>query len=300
MEYQSPLPSYSLNSLLVFYVVVESKSFSKAAIALSRTQPSISSHVAELELQMGTALLTRGRGKFELTKEGKIAFRFASKILKMSKEFERIIRNTQKVAKCLRVGTTPTYSGKFMPSLISSFQKAYPSVKIQLDVGGSEEMERSLLSMQNDVILIANPRRSSKVRADFLRKEELVAIVAKGHELSKTKSLSLAALTNYPIILRSEGSATRRTILSALKAINLAPSTLIEAKSIDFICESVSQGQGVAIVTQSAADSRQQEVHTIHFRDPLFLNMHCVTLKAKKYDVLLQKFIDYASASPSK
>lgn len=300
MEQQPLLPFYSLNSLLVFYTVVELGSFSKAATMLSRTQPSISSHVAELELQVGMALLIRGHGKFEVTKEGKIVFRYASKILKMSKELEQILRNIQKVEKCLRVGTTPTYSRTLMPSLISGFQEAYPSVKIQLDVGGSEEMEKSLLSMQNDVVLIANPKHLSKVHAQLLGKEELLLITPKGHELSKEKWLSLATVTNYPLILRSEGSATRKTILSALNAMNLIPSTLVEAKSMDFICEFVSQGRGVAVVTESAARSRKQEVNIVHFQDPLFLNMYYVTLKSKKYDALLQKFMNYVSLSDLK
>lgn len=262
---------------------------------LFRAQPSVSSHVAELELQVGKALLIRGGGKFELTKEGQIVFRYASKIINMAKELEDTIRDMQKAEKCICVGTTLTYSKTLMPSLISSFQNKYPSIKINLDVGGSEDMEQTLLSMQNDVVFIANPRHSSRVHAQFLKKEELILIASKEHELSKKKMITLSTLKDYPLILRSEGSAARRIVLSELNAAKVMPPTLIEAKSMDFICELVSQGQGISIVTETAARSWNKELSIIHFYNPLFLNMYVLTLKSKKHDFWLQKFLHHVS-----
>lgn len=66
------MPGYSLNSLIVFHKVVKLGSFSKAAEALFMTQPGVSNHVAQLELQTGLKLLERERGKIELTREGRI------------------------------------------------------------------------------------------------------------------------------------------------------------------------------------------------------------------------------------
>ena len=53
------MPNYSLNSLVVFCRVVKLGSFSKAADALFMTQPGVSNHVAQLELQTGLRLLNR-------------------------------------------------------------------------------------------------------------------------------------------------------------------------------------------------------------------------------------------------
>jgi len=58
--------SYSLNSLIVFYEVVQLKSFSKAAEVLCLTQPGVSNHIAQLEVQAGRPLLKREKGAIEL------------------------------------------------------------------------------------------------------------------------------------------------------------------------------------------------------------------------------------------
>ena len=103
--------SYSLNSLLVFYEVIKQRSFSKAAEVLFMTQPGVSNHVAQLEAQIGRALLKRERGKFQLTKEGRIIFKYAEKIESVARELEHTMRCMQKDIKPLfRIGAPPVYS----------------------------------------------------------------------------------------------------------------------------------------------------------------------------------------------
>ena len=44
------------------------------------TQPGVSNHVSQLEAQAGLSLLKRDRGRFELTKEGRVVYRYAQRI----------------------------------------------------------------------------------------------------------------------------------------------------------------------------------------------------------------------------
>ena len=67
------------------------------------------------------------------------------------------------------------------------FQKAHPDIKIKLDVGSSAEMEKTLLSGQNDVIIIANPHTSRKMQAFPLCEEELVLIASNRACVSREK-----------------------------------------------------------------------------------------------------------------
>ncbi len=287
--------SYSLNSLIVFYEVVQLKSFSKAAEVLCLTQPGVSNHIAQLEVQAGRPLLRREKGAMELTPEGKVIFKYAERIVKITEELEKRIKMMhEEVKPHLNVGTTPTYSKAIMPELLGSFQKAFPQVMIKLDTGSSEEMEKTLLSGHNDIVIVANPTLSKKLRAIPFLKEELVLITPKDHILAKKESISLREVKDYPLILREEGSATRKVVLSALKFMGIIPSVLMEVKSTDFIKEWVSKGKGISVlIRRSILDDEKRQLKIIPLVPPLLLEISILFLKSMKYNVWVQKFIDH-------
>lgn len=287
--------SYSLNSLIIFHEVVKCRSFSKAAELLCMTQPGVSNHLSQLEAQTGCALLHREKGTLTLTKEGKTIFKYAKKMVRTAGDLEGTIQTMQKEAKpLLKIGTIPTYSKIIMPNVLGSFQKAYPHVLIKLDTGSSEEMEKSLTAMQNDIVIVANPTISKRLYAFPFLNEELVLITPKDHPLSNKNSVSLEEISDYPIILREEGSATRKIVLSALRSINITPSVLIEVKSTEFIKEWVSQGKGISILVKSAIlKDEDKYLRIVSLQSPLFLEISVLSLKSKRYNRWIQKFIDH-------
>jgi DNA-binding transcriptional LysR family regulator len=287
--------SYSLNSLIVFYEVVQLKSFSKAAEVLCLTQPGVSNHIAQLEVQTGRSLLKREKGTIELTPEGRVIFKYAERIVRVTEELEKRIKSMhEEVKPHLNVGTTPTYSKAIMPELLGSFQKAFPQVMIKLDTGSSEEMEKTLLSGHNDIVIVANPTLSKKLHAIPFLKEELVLITSKDHILSKKESISLREIKNYPLILREEGSATRKVVLSALKSMRIIPSVLIEVKSTEFIKEWVSKGKGISVlIKRSILEDEKRDLKIISLVPPLLLEISILFLKSMKYNIWIQKFIDH-------
>src|ERR1044072_1310210 len=56
--------------LLTFREVARQQSFSRAAVALSLTQPAVSQQIRALEVGLGERLIERGRGSFALTAAG--------------------------------------------------------------------------------------------------------------------------------------------------------------------------------------------------------------------------------------
>jgi len=284
-----------MNSLLVFYEVVKARSFSKAADILFMTQPGVSNHVSQLEAQAGHPLLRREKGKFQLTVEGRIVFRYAEKIEILARELEHTIRNLQKNVKpLLRIGSPPVYSRIVMPYILASFQKAYPDIMIKLDVGGSDEMLSSVLSMHNDIVIVANTRASKKLYVLPFLKEELVLITATKHPLAQKDSVSLKEVEHYPFILREEGSGTRKAVLAAFQSMNIKPSGLIEVKSTDFIKEWVSQGKGVSVLVKRAvADDELNSLRIVSLREQLSMEISVCFLKSRKNDRAIQKFSEH-------
>ncbi len=286
---------YSLTSLIVFSTVVKNKSFSKAAAALFMTQPGVSSHVAQLEAQVGVSLITREAGRFTLTKEGRTVYRYAERIETMARELEdklRALRNDKNPS--LRIGTTINYARTIMPYLLSSFQKSAPDIRIKLDAGSSDKIEKTIISGQNDVVIVAKPRVVNKIQSTPFFREELVLIVSGDHPLAAHPTVSLSDILPYPFIIREEGSATRAIVLAAFSRLGLNPSVIIEVNSTEFIKQWVSEGKGVSILIRRAINKEEDgSIVAIPLSEPLFLEVSVLYLKSRKYDPAIQKFVGY-------
>ena len=63
--------------LEVFVSVVKHESFSKAARELFLTQPTVSSHIQNLEKELDTVLLNRNNKTIKLTPSGEILYKHA-------------------------------------------------------------------------------------------------------------------------------------------------------------------------------------------------------------------------------
>jgi len=286
----------SLNSLLVFHEVAKYKSFSKAAEELFISQPAVTKHIKELERKIGMGLIQRRRGAFSLTEAGKILFKYSHKISSHLMEIENLLEDLKKVYQgILRIGTTEAYSKGLMPKLLSGFQASFPSVKIALDVGNSEEIEKSLLAYKNDLALIAMTRASSRFETIPFLKEELVLIVSPYHPLSKKQAVSLKELGRYPLIIRAKGSTTRRIVLQAFKEVGVLPSLLIEAGSSEFIKQWVSEGKGVSIIVKRTAEDEEKRgiIKTIPLYEKLYLKVAFLYLKEAKSNPAIKTFVNF-------
>jgi DNA-binding transcriptional LysR family regulator len=286
----------SLNSLVVFHEVAKNKSFSKAAEELFISQPAVTKHIRNLELKVGTGLIKRGKGKFVLTETGKILFKYTHKISSNLMEIENVLGNFQKDHHgLLKIGTTESYSKCLMPKLLSGFQTSYPSIRITLEVGNSEEIEKTLLDYKNDLGLIATVKASSKFESVPFLREELVLIVSPNHPLGKKKAVSLKEIEGYPFIIRAKGSTTRKILFHAFEEFDIHPSLLIETGSSEFIKQWVSEGKGVSVVVKRLGKEEEERgmIKMIPLLEKPYLEVAVLYLKEERANPVIKAFTRY-------
>ena len=286
----------SLNSLLIFHEVAKHKSFSKAAEGLFISQPAVTKHIKDLELKLGMGLIQRRRGGFGLTDAGKILFKYTYKISTHLMEIENVLGGLKKDHHgLLKIGTTESYSRCLMPKLLSGFQASYPSIKISLDVGDSDEIEKSLFVYKNDLGLIGVTKTSSKLKTIPFLKEPLVLIVSSTHPLAKRKIVSLRELEGYPFIIRAKGSRTRRIILQAFKELDIRPSLLMEAGSSEFIKQWVSEGKGVSVIVKRIVEDEEKRgiIKTVPLLEKLYLEVALLYLKEERSNPAIKTFVQF-------
>jgi DNA-binding transcriptional LysR family regulator len=182
-----------------------------------------------------------------------------------------------------------------MPTLLSGFQNLYPSIKIALDVGNSEEIEKSLTAYRNDVALIGMTKIPFKLESIPFLREDLVLIVSPSHPMAKREKISLKAIRKFPFIIRAKGSTTRKIVLKAFQELGIRPLLLIEAGSSEFIKQWVSEGKGVSIIVRRIAEEEAKRglIKMVSLDEKLSLQVALLFLKEERTNPTIKTFTHF-------
>ena len=242
-------PQINLNQLRAFFLTVREKSMTKAAEALFVTQPAVTMQIKALEESLGVKLLKK-RGKLlELTDAGNLLFGYAERVFQVVDEMEHVLRRYSDMSGgSLIIGTTRSFARHLMPGLLSRFQEQFPTVKVSLEVGSSQEIADDLREFRYDLAIIGKLSYGNTLRVIDYSREEFCLVTSPTHRFAAEKTISLKQLKNEPIIIREEGSGSRYAILSLLREHGIIPSVLIEAGSVQFIKEYVMKGRGISFL----------------------------------------------------
>jgi DNA-binding transcriptional LysR family regulator len=126
--------------------VVEERHFGRAAERCNVTQPSLSTAIKQLELEIGAPIFLRGRGqRFQgLTPEGEKVARWARGVLANCQAMrEEIASMSNNLQGYLRIGAMPSMS-PVLPSLLSRVREKHPGIVIDISFIGNEKMRLGL------------------------------------------------------------------------------------------------------------------------------------------------------------
>jgi DNA-binding transcriptional LysR family regulator len=127
-----------LRCLETFCAVVESGSFTAAAEKRYLTQPSVSTHIRDLEKHYGTKLLNRRRDRITATDTGKLLYRYAKNLLRMAKETEDAIDEINNLIRGeVTIGASSVPGTYLVPTILSAFKKKHPGIHLSMEVSDS-------------------------------------------------------------------------------------------------------------------------------------------------------------------
>lgn len=278
--YQIPL-----SSLVVFNEVAKKKGFCNAAKSLSISQPAVTKHVRNLEQKVGTLLIERDKNSFTLSNFGKALFSETKKISYHLHVVEELLDdvNIENWGK-LTIGAAEPFSTYFLPDVLSDFGELHPNVEINLNIGDSEDIEKSLFAYENDLALIAINKMHPQVVYKNLFTENLVLIASPDHPVAKKEVTTLREIISYPIIIESRGSTVRKITLDAFSSLGIYPATIMEAGSQDFIKQWVIKGNALAVMGKCPIREEEEKglIRAIRFKEPIKMPVSFAYLKDKE------------------
>ncbi|RJP94660.1 MAG: LysR family transcriptional regulator [Desulfobacteraceae bacterium] len=242
--------------LQVFQKVVEMKGFSNASKAVSLTQPTISSHIKELESYYGCKLLDR-LGKQALpTRAGELLYAYAGKLISLFAETETAMAEfTGNISGRLVMGGSTIPGSYILPRAIGQFVKQYPDVNITVIVGDTDQVIEEILNFRSEFAVVGAKTDSHKIDQQKLIEDDMRLIVPAGHPWADKKQVTLDMLMSEPFIIREHGSGTLQSIQKSLSHSNKEISSLnviAELGSTAAVIQGIKNHVGISILSPIA------------------------------------------------
>lgn len=241
-----------LGDLKILITVVEEGTTTRAARALSMTQPGVSKHIARLERDVGGELFRREGKYLKLNEFGEFFFERAKRIVKDIDELSNMPHNSKSELGSLRLGLTDAATLIVTPPTLITFRSRYPGVHIALDVDSSAHIEEKVLHGDCDMGLVtadAQPHR--EFECEMLYEDVIDPIVAVNHPLAKKRQVTLEELAQHTLIMSPARRRTRRIIEDAFKAAGVLPHNVIDVYIHTAAARLAESGLGVALLPRS-------------------------------------------------
>lgn len=249
---------YRMDWIISFVAVAHHGGFSSAAKALYRSQPRVSSHVADLEQELGTRLLDRSVHPVRLTPEGRALLPHAEEILQrlnvladLTAEGSRVVRGE------VWLGVYPSAAAYLFPQAVRSLQRTHPQVRLVLREGPSIALSSALAS--GDVDLAIRPVlplvNDDHVTSVVLWREPLVAVFRRDHPLAASACLRLDQLSALPLVTigesRDDHARQFETNLAFANA-GLSPNIAVQTNQPQTLVSLVRHGLGIGVTNSLA------------------------------------------------
>lgn len=249
-----------LKQLECFVRVVEFGSITRAAVTLNLSQPVVSRHVRQLEIELKEHLLERnGRGVVP-TESGKRLLQRVKGILhQVELAKQEIADQRASPAGKVVVGMPPSVGKVMTVPLASAFKTKFPRASLGVVEGLSLSMQEWLLLGRLDCALLYNPSPNQQVSYQHIWSEAL-CLIGKSEPDGKAlpAEITLADVANYPLIIPGQPNALRN-LLEVECARREIPLTIsLEIDGIESLLDLVERGMGYAVLSKNAIAGRQR------------------------------------------
>ncbi|MCF6247561.1 MAG: LysR family transcriptional regulator [Desulfobacula sp.] len=242
--------------LHIFISVVENKSFSKASKAINLSQPTVSSHIKDLENYFQCRLLDRLGKKTEPTQAGQILFDYAKQMLTLKDRAESTLFDfLGKTKGKLIIGGSTIPSGYIIPKIIGPFSKKFPDISIQLAAGDTMQIARDIIEGKIEVGIVGAAINDPLIHQEKLIADQMKLIVPFDHPWAKTQEISFSQLADENIIDREKGSGTWQSILNSMRNAGFDPDNLktcVTMGNTTSVIQGILNGVGISILSTIA------------------------------------------------
>ena len=260
-------------NLQYLYEAARLGSMRAAADLLTVAASSISRQIAQLEAEIGTALIEHGSRRIKLTEAGRLLIEYHEAQLAQREIFEARLSDL----KGLRTGRISLavgegFVGSPLSALINGFVRKHSGLQVDVRIlASSAEVARLVVEDEAHLGLAFHASDDPRIRVLTSISHPLCAVMLPSHPLAQHAAVTLSELVQYPMCLPECSFRTRQILkeVEIAEGITLQPS--VTSNSIGLlknllqsgdlctllpllaVAEEVERGEFVAVAVHGAA-----------------------------------------------
>jgi LysR family transcriptional regulator, transcriptional activator of the cysJI operon len=262
-----------IETLKVFCDLVESRSFSRAAVRNFITQSAVSQQVKNLESRFDTKLLRRDGKSVTPTPAGRIFYERSRAILDSFEHMQLEMKSIgQDMAGSVRVATIYSVGLYEISVVVKTFLKIYPKVNLHVEYMKGTRVYEDCLRGAIDLGIVTYPEPRKGLRIIPLPADKLVLICAPDHPLARRHHVDIRKLSGQNYIAFEKGLASQRALDRIFQEHDIEVRVVMEFDNIETIKRSVEIGAGVSIVPLLSVQKEVQSgaLVQVNFADKSF------------------------------
>jgi len=227
--------------LRTFVLVVELRSFTRAAKAQGVTQPAVSAQIRRLQCLLGADLLDKSAPGVSLTPIGELVMNSAHRLLSVNDHIVQLA-NPAAAAHIVRVGVPGDCMGEELARMLASAHERWPNLRFAVQGGGQR---RLLQYLKQDEIDIALALVTDEPEGDARHywTEELVWVGG--------KSTVLDAEAPVPLISYKDICVCHRAAVATLDRIGRGSELVFRGNTAEALRSAVAAGLGLMVLPRS-------------------------------------------------
>lgn len=190
-------------------------------------------------------LFYRGGRRLTLSDDGVRLLPMVKMLLQQEADIEFFLRNTGQGAGTLRIAATAPY---YILDLVKTFRERLPYIDVSVDIGNSQQVLEALDEYHVDIAASSQLLDDARLIRRVLGADPLVLAVHRNHPLATFDHVPLGALAGHCLLMREQGSTTRKLTEALLNSAGVGFGPLLEIGSRESIREAVLRNIGISIV----------------------------------------------------
>ena len=179
--------------------------------------------------------------------------------------------------------------------------KQYPGIKLNLDLGSTNDVIRRVSEDEGEIGLVYNPPGDPKIVSRAIKRQPMMAIVKPNFlRSSKTKSMSVQELATYPIAATHPTYGTRQMLQAVEFAEKIRLEPVVTTNSISLLKQFAMSGLGLAVLPAFAVTTEVEAgtLLAIEIDHPILMKAeaHLVTRVGRKLSVASNKMLQLMSS----
>jgi DNA-binding transcriptional LysR family regulator len=257
-----------LSTLRVFMMVVNERSFSRAAEKLGRTQPAVSLSLQRLEAELGEKLLDRSAKDVMLTDAGTKVLEFARRFQNLESELQNSIAELRDHSSGRLVIGANESTTLYLLRHIEHYRRLYPKVKVQIRRSFSSRIPDEIVDGNLELGVISYAPSDERIVSNVIYSDSLAFVVSPKHSLAKRTEVPISELGDEIFIAHNVLSPYREIVIRAFHQRAIPLRMDVEMPTVETIRWMVERNAGVAFLPRMCVEQEIAEGRLVAVRVP--------------------------------